>query len=294
MRLVGRLLLAIAGAVALAGCQQSPPEGFAEAPSPALWEIRANGAVRGWLFGTIHSLPDGVEWRSETLSRALARSDILVVEVADLDNPQGRADSFAALAISGEQPLLKDRIAQSERPDLLALMERGGFQQGHFHRTETWAAALTLAQIGREGDSANGVDRALAVEYAPGRLIELEGAARQLAIFDRLPEAEQRDLLSGIVQEAQRSQQQPGRLARIWFAGDMQAIRQEQERGILADPEIRGALLTSRNRDWTARIVPLLENDDKPFVAVGAAHLPGPDGLAAMLRQRGYTVARIQ
>ena len=38
----------------------------------------------------------------------------------------------------------------------------------------------------------------------------------------------------------------------------------------------------------------LLKQTPRPLVGVGAAHLVGPDGLAALLEQRGYTVRRLQ
>ncbi|MFD2579153.1 TraB/GumN family protein [Novosphingobium colocasiae] len=53
-------------------------------------------------------------------------------------------------------------------------------------------------------------------------------------------------------------------------------------------------LFTGRNKAWTERIIAALKSGRKPFVAVGAAHMAGPEGLPAMLAARGYKVTRIE
>jgi hypothetical protein len=62
----------------------------------------------------------------------------------------------------------------------------------------------------------------------------------------------------------------------------------------MADPELREALLVARNRRWDEAIAVMLQGTPRPLVAVGAAHLVGPDGLAVMLRSRGYRVTSIR
>ena len=70
-------------------------------------------------------------------------------------------------------------------------------------------------------------------------------------------------------------------------------IEASTREGFLADPALRAALLTGRNNRWAEAIIPLLEQSPRPLVAVGTAHLVGPDGLVALLEARGYRVRRI-
>jgi uncharacterized protein len=107
-----------------------------------------------------------------------------------------------------------------------------------------------------------------------------------------MPEREQRDLLSAVVRDDDSSPD--GSLAEAWRNGDFARIEAETRRGMLADPELREALFTGRNRAWTARIAGLLGRGERVFVAVGAAHMAGEDGVPEMLRARGFTVRRIQ
>ena len=51
-------------------------------------------------------------------------------------------------------------------------------------------------------------------------------------------------------------------------------------------------LLNDRNRRMVERMLPYMEQRSA-FVAIGALHLPGEDGILRLLEQRGYTVTRL-
>ncbi|MCO6497684.1 MAG: TraB/GumN family protein [Chitinophagaceae bacterium] len=48
-------------------------------------------------------------------------------------------------------------------------------------------------------------------------------------------------------------------------------------------------LVTSRNRKW-ARLIPKLIKKEKPFIAIGAGHLPGENGVIQLLREKEFRV----
>ena len=57
--------------------------------------------------------------------------------------------------------------------------------------------------------------------------------------------------------------------------------------------DLQRTLLDDRNADWIPKLEKLFEQD-KVFVAVGAAHLQGPHGVIELLKQRGYQISRIE
>lgn len=285
-----RALLASLVLALLAACAQPDP-----VPArPALWQVTGPQGEQGWLFGTIHALRQPHDWQTPQFAAALQQSDRIVVEVAGLDQPDLIARTFAELARTPGQPALTSRIPAAHRPALERLLLRTDTDDARFADVETWAAALTLARAADpEQDTSLGVDRAILKLAGTRPVVELEGAAAQLRIFDALPEAEQRDLLGATVAEAGATRD-PDELARAWANGDLARLEAETQRGLLADPELRAALLVQRNRAWTNQIAAMLASKQRPFIAVGAAHLVGADGLPALLAARGYAVVRVQ
>jgi len=290
--------MVIAALVGLAqtGCSDSPRGSAAgPPPSPLIYEIAsADGTVEGWLLGTIHALPEGTVWRSPAIERVVRSADLLVVEIAALDDRVALAQAFRELGTTPGLPPLDQRLPAAQRPQLATLLARGGIAPGDFTSTESWAAALMLARIDADGDPANGVDLALIRAFPRSQLRELEGVRRQLSIFDRLSEAEQRDLLAAVVAEADEAPARAAALRQAWLRGDEAALAAAAQSGILAHPALREALLVARNRRWEAQIAAMLAAPPKPLVAVGSAHLVGPEGLAALLTARGYRIRRLR
>ncbi|MEZ5682496.1 MAG: TraB/GumN family protein [Erythrobacter sp.] len=292
MRHIVSLLL---GTLAIAGCDRAPSPLAEGEPHPALWEVRAaNGEVEGWLFGTVHALPDRTRWRWAKLDEVLEEADLLVVEVANLDDDAAMAREFQALAFDKPALPLRDRVSPELRDEFDLLLSRSGAASSDLDRMESWAAALALAQLDQAGGQENGVDRALLKAFEDRRIVELEGAAAQLAIFDRLPEKEQRDLLDAVVLEATGDGAAEASMPEDWRRGDLEKLARNTTSGILADPELRVALLEDRNKAWAIEIARILDGEDRPIIAVGAGHLIGRDSLAELLEKRGYTVHRAE
>lgn len=293
-----RLLAAIIAPLfilGLASCSYAPGGPGNDGPAnPLVYELAsADGTVEGWMLGTIHALPPGTAWRTPVIDKAVQEADLLVVEVKGLGDADGVARTFAAMSASTGLPPLGQRVPRELAAPLAALIARGGTTPDRFASTETWAAAIALARIDAVGDPASGVDRALLDDFAARPVRELEGAPAQLSIFDRLPEAQQRAMLAAVVRESATARKYPERLQRAWLTGDATTIATSTREGFLADPALHESLLTARNRRWADALVPLLEKGPRPLIAVGAAHLVGPEGLAALLEARGYRVRRI-
>lgn len=287
--MIARLLLGLALALGLAACQAEPARQW-PAPTPALWHVTGSNGEEGWLFGTVHALPEGVEWATPILTDRLGKAGVLLVEIAELNDTTGASAAFEDLAHTRRLPPLLARVDPAARPEVASLLAKAGRSEADFADVETWAAALMLSGSGRVGDPSLGVDRAL-LRQGPGAE-GLEDHHSQLAIFDALPPTEQADLLVAVARETAADDGEQA--LEDWLRGDMTALERRAGAGMMGDAELRAALMDGRNQAWLDRIAFAIGDGRKPFVAVGAAHMLGPQGLPALLAARGYTVTRIQ
>ena len=291
-------LCALLAALLLAGCGGTArdDERLSGSDGPALWEIRKDGALEGWLFGTIHALPDGTSWRTDRFDAAFDASDLLVLEITEYDGSFDRDEALQRLAITRGLPLPSQRLDKDDRPALRSAFAQAGLDEREFRNVESWAIALSLSSALSRADPANGIDRKLYGEARNRKdypVVALEGAERQLGIFDRLPESAQLALLEGVAAEAEAESDEDGRVEH-WRTGDLAKLEGEITSGYMAQPLLLAALLNDRNLDWVPRIATLLEAGPKPFIAVGAGHMLGDTALDRLLAEAGYEVVRIQ
>jgi len=283
-----RRAVALAALLVLAACGKPAPD-WPE-PSPALWDVTGPGGQHGWLFGTIHALPEGARWRTRAVDDALAKSGVLVVEIADLNDRAAAKAEFDKLATTPGLPPLSQRVRPQDRPALAAFLDRAGVRDDAFADTETWAATLELANAARQRAPVTGVDREL-IAHA-GRVVGLETFASQYGVFDALSPEEQADLL--MAQAVDSDGKAEDKRLVDWLTGDLAALERDSSEGVLGDPDLRRALQSGRNESWIGPIVQLLAVHQQPFVAVGEGHMFGDESLPDLLKARGYTVKRIQ
>ncbi|GAB5488710.1 MAG: TraB/GumN family protein [Parasphingorhabdus sp.] len=299
-----RTLVATLFAVLLAACSTSEPVQLntVKEGKPALWKVTGTKPEQlgsAYLFGTIHLLPKNVQWRTPLLEKSIAESDNLIIEVLGLEDTQAAAKIFSKLAVSTKQPEVEQRIKPSLRDELDVMIENAQIPEFALNRMETWAAALSLASAQTTNlglSSAEGVDKKLAAQFRDKKkpINGLETIEQQLGYFDQLPENLQREMLMTVVEEAANSKTAFEELFNAWMTGDELALTKLSAGGLLEDPKIKEKLLVARNQNWAEQLDGILKKPGNSFIAVGAAHLVGPDSLQSILETRGYKIEKIQ
>jgi hypothetical protein len=290
-------LVGLFTSLSLAGCAAVPPP--VTGAGPALWEL-SDADTKIYLFGTIHALPKGQEWRTPVLEQAIAESDELVIETLIGDNPQAQAQAMLKRGTpTTPLPPLLERVPQEKRAQLAKVIAESGVPAAVLDRLETWVAAMMLsaASYKRMGlDPALGVEQGLSANYkAKARTISgLETVDEQLGFFDQLSEAAQRELLESALDDPGDAQAQFREMLATWSKGDVAGIAATFDTEMKKTPELRDVLLRKRNARWAEWLAGRLDRPGTVMVAVGAGHLAGADSVQRMLAGRGFTVTRLQ
>jgi hypothetical protein len=264
---------------------------------PALWEV-SDPDTTVYLFGTIHLLPQNIQWRTSKFDQAVARSQQLVVEtIIDEKNPTKLMSAMASLGMANGLPPLLERVPAAKRPTLQAALKKNGLPPQALDRMKTWAAAfILLGSKFRELGLGGGVEGVLKGDFsARGKPIgELESNLEQLTFFDKLPEDAQRKLLEGSIEDNKAMNAEFGGMLQAWSHGDVKGIARTFDQDLAASPAMQQALIRQRNANWSKWIEQRMAQPGAVMIAVGAGHLAGRDSVVEMLKKDGYKVQRLQ
>lgn len=259
------------------------------------------GAADSLLFGTIHiGAPAELGLDPQRVGDAVRGQHTLINEVDGNTPWQKRYDRYRFLA--PEQSLAK-LIGGVEFIELGTLLpEHSGSQLDRF---KPWVA-MTLLEEGQDAPLPNAADAQhrsiddMVEEIARKhglKLVHLETLEDQLAALDCTSAADYAVVLQQRLADPQELRAETERSLAFYRAGDLpgwladiDAMHGLDAQAQGAERRARGCLLEQRNARWIEELEPLLRAGGC-FVAVGAIHLTGKDGLLVGLARRGFGVS---
>jgi uncharacterized protein len=284
--------------LALAACGGTEAKAPAVAARPALWKV-ADADTTIYLFGTIHLLPKGLKWTTPAMTKAMAASQSLVLEVALDKDPAVLGNVMLKLAKTPGLPPILDRVDPAKRAALQKVIAESSLSLAYLDGLETWAAALGIASSlnGKLNLSyAEGAEQQLtqAFEKMGKPVGGLETAAQQLGYFDALPEAAQRKFLTSIADDSADMGKEFAAMIAAWKSGNVQRIAVTFDDEMKLSPELAEVLLHRRNNNWAGWVSERMKRPGTVFVAVGAGHLAGDRSVDRLVAMRGFKVVRVQ
>jgi len=293
-RLIALAALALAAAFSLRLAAEAPVAAALPplADAPFLWEVQGPKA-RHFLLGSVHLLPPSARPLPVALDKAYAASKALVVEtdLEALSSPEVQGRMLGA-AREDRPGGLEARIGKSLYRKLQARARGLGMPTPVCAELRAWFCALALELYPLQ-QAQFSIDYGVDHHYFnlardDGRpVISLETPEFQIGLFAQMPDALAKQMLAATLDEATYESQTPEELYRMWRGGDVAALEQVVAEMRRRYPDLYARILADRSRAWAGPLAGRLKQDVPLLVIVGAAHLPGADGLLALLKAQG-------
>ena len=263
---------------------------------PAMWVVKGPHSTV-YLFGTVHALDKNHPWHSTKIDAAIQHSQSLWLEVPDVDDASSMQPLIMQLGLDMAHPL-----SSKLTPEQMAKLNKaaaglpGG--SGMLDMMKPWLAGmmLSLAPVMQAGyDPNTGVELQLKPEFVRANkpVKGFETMEQQIHYFADLSDKAQLDFLVSELNDADSAVDKFKELIAAWYSGDvakLDALNNAEFRDKY--PDLFQLLVVKRNQNFAAQIQDLLKGDGITFVAVGAGHLVGKDGVPAMLEKQGFKVSR--
>ena len=273
------------------------------------WKVEKPGIKPDWLLGTMHVTDPRVTDLPEAAKAAYAAADAVILESDEILNEKGATAKLMTkpelMFFTGRQSL-DDFLSPGQEKDLEDLLKARAIPFQSVIKMKPWIVtsmiSLSPCELARKSGGAAFLDMKLARDaVAQGKeVIGLETMAEQIEAMASLPmDFHVRSLVAASrypqytadMMETTLGLYLAGKIGMIFPASVYFApVKNSEDFADMAVFEER--LITRRNHVMAERAGPTLDQGNI-FMAVGALHLMGKEGVVELLRGQGFTLTPI-
>jgi uncharacterized protein YbaP (TraB family) len=273
------------------------------------WKLEKAGQAPNWLLGTMHLSDPRVTELPEVAKAAYEAASTIVLESDEiLDQQAASAKLFAKpdlMMFTGTQSMT-DYLTDEERTILeKGLLDRGiPFLSVVKMKPYIVASMVTLStcELSRKAKGAPFLDMKLALDAkAAGKtVLGVETLAEQIEAMASLPMEFHVRSLVGAVRYPQFTADMMETTLQLYLDGNIGLVfpagayfAPDKSANDFTDiAQFERKLITDRNHHMADRAEPILAAGNV-FMAVGALHLIGDEGVVELLRKKGYTATPV-
>ena len=279
------LLSPLASIAVLAGQNQA-------ADRALFWSIQKNSKPAGYLLGTIHSEDPRVLDFSAEFLRKLKTNNVFAMELVPDLTTLARLTEYMRYP-PGET--LESVIGIDRFNALASALSVYKVPAEFVSRMKPWAAMMTLSTPPPETGFFMDLSLSLRASGSGLTVVGLETLEQQLSFLEDMPMSMQLSLLDQALAEFGRVREVHDQMVNIYLENNLLELQvlsdvQLQTAGKKASDYFIESGIRARNLRMVESLLPHLESN-RVFVAVGALHLPGEDGLLNILRRQGFELS---
>jgi len=293
MRTFNKINWLLINLLLLSSCQLFKEEVAPE--SSMLWKIEHKDLKHPtYMLGTMHLISKEYFYFPEKLEKLITDSEQLIMELEGLPDAAGAAelmrlpDSVQLVDLfSEEDMLLLYGFAEQEMK-----MTKEMFDMT-FGRMKPFLLLQLITQKQFEGETESfELTLMNLAETNKIKSIGLETIEQQIGFFDAIPAEDLAEIITSYFENTDSLKAQTKMMQQVYRSGNLDSLARFMVETAPELMEFEDILLTNRNISWVPKIKDLIFK--KPsFIAVGAAHLAGDNGLINLLRKEGFTITPV-
>jgi len=251
------------------------------------WKLKAPNGLTHYLFGTIHTDDNRIIKFLPIVKKSVSASDLLLVEIT----PDNQSQNL----VMKDHSLISD-LTENELNQVKKLSEFHVMYFENAIRMKPWLLAIIFDSPRPHTEFNQDYLLMAMAEDLDKEVLGIESSQEHFATMDSLSIEEQLMMLRAVLKKTENEKLSDyNLLMKDYLSADVNQIRHTDERltGKLL-PEalwakIKVQLMDERNKKMVARIKEL-SKDKQLFIAVGASHLAGQDGLLNQLKLSGFKI----
>jgi len=289
----GAILVICLAGVLYAVAQTAPA---AASKKAIFWKVSSPTSVT-YLLGSIHlgskdmyPLPKEIEDAFAGSAALLVEADVRHVDMAKLQ----------AMVLEKGLYTSPDSLWNHVTPEtwqkLEQFCEKYEMPVSNLAALKPWVVALTISTVPmmKAGmDPSLGIDMYFLNKAGNKRVVEIESTDWQINLISGFAEDLQEKFLAAAIEEGIGMQDGLKRMRDAWSSGDADKLDAITRETTKTPEQSTRAILQDRNPHMADTAEQFLKGKEQAFLVVGAAHLVGKEGVAAILARRGYKVEQV-
>ena len=244
-----------------------------------------------YIYGTIHIMPKKQFAISESITTALKECESLVMEVDINMDLKTQIDAAQRSMLPNGKTIADITSAENAQKIKQFCVDSLHWKESKYVRmsrlTPFFLTSIILQDL---------IGKSKSFELELNKLAEknkmttlgLETIQMQMDLVNEVPYEEQIKLL---LQGLTTNNSEFNTMLNCYLKQDINKLGELMNEADLS-PEFNANFLVKRNQNWIPQISKMVQ--EKPiFIAVGAGHLPGEQGVLKLLQEAGYTVTPI-
>jgi uncharacterized protein len=276
---------------------------FSATHAQLLWKVSGNGLKHtSYLFGTHHLIPIQFLDSVPGLYKAFNASDVVVGEIV-MSNVEATAKIQQA-AIMPNHKTMKELLSEENYKvvdtELKSVLKFGLKELSMMNPSlilTLYEMELYKKRIGLIDDKQSDSYFQLVAEEKGKKVVGLETVEQQIEVlFGNGSLKRQAEVLVKTIQHKDSIMTEMSHLNKLYKAGKLdELVSLSKGKGNVTDMtyEEYAKLVDNRNANWLTKL-PDLMKESSCFVAVGALHLAGKNGLIKQLEKAGYKVKAVE